>query len=669
MIPQFYTNVKSISVVAKRAELRGYGIRKIQKGCLKNEAALEFDSLPAHIQEYLGDPRKAGHILERYYRTDQETIDFYTTYKFPDMNIGLTDKQQERYITNASVLKAVVLLKADRERERITKGYSTTGIFNSLTADSNSFNSVLKKQFDVEHNLPEHPLRFKEALLKFQSAYEISAKEAYTLLIKKYHGNENARIVTDPVINLLNNLFAGTNVKPNPTEIARQYESFLAGYVEVIYTETGEMANSKDFPKLSKGTVTQYLAQWKNKIGNEAKRSGDRQKLIGKFIPHHSLDKSKMAGEIISIDDRQPPFKYSGNSRPWFYLGVDLGSEAWICWVHGTTKEGIIIDFYRQMIRNYHEWGINLPAELECESSLNSSFKNTFLQEGRMFKHVRMEANNARGKEIERYNGRLRYGNEKQRKGWLARPTAKNEANQSGPGDVPRVPYNEIIEGCLGDIEEWNNTPHSVHTDKTRWEVFTEMQHPELKPTNYKAILPTLGYKTETSCNAGIIKLQGQEWLLGDEGKICTGGRLIGLMGRVEGGEVDVYWLDGNDGGVIKALVYIKDLYICEAVAKPTYSRAKISRGAQDDENNMLMSSYAATIQGYQRKRKNSIEKVLVIDETPKTLNNKFQIKGPKRAYTQETRNEREIEILETIDDEVETAEYSNNRSSQFDRF
>ncbi len=662
LIPEFYSTIGSLSATLSRAEKRGYGMKRLQRACYTKDALIEFDSLPLYIKEALGDPRKKAHILENYYTTDEETIDFYATYQFSDMSY-IDDEIQQKYVTNASVLKAVALLKQAREHEIITKGFSTRGIFNSLTADATSFNSVLKKQYGIQHSLPTNPIRFKQNFVKFR-------EKSYTALISKYHKNKNSKKVTDPVIILLNNLFAGAEHKPTPTEVARQYESFLAGYLEVINQTTGEIYTPKAYPILSKGTITSYLNQWTNKIGTHAKRSGNRQVLMQKFTTYHSLDKPKFAGEIISIDDRQPPFKYSGNKRAWLYMGIDLGSEAWTVWVHGTEKEGIIIDFYRQLVRNYHEWGFNLPAELEAESSLNSSFTNTFLQEGRMFKYVRIEANKARAKRIERYFGQLRYGNEKQRAGWIARPHAKSEANQSGPEKAPKVPYNEIIGNSLKDIEEWNNSPHSVHKNKTRWEILCEKQHPDLKPTNYRSILPYLGYKTETSCNAGIIKLQGCEWLLGDKGKIYFSERLINLMKQVEGRKIDIYWLDGNKGDIIKALVYIKNRYICEALPKPSYSRAQISRTPEDEANREIMNKYAATINGYMKRQKNIIEKVLVTDETPKTLNNKFKIGQDYIVKMPEIpTEEKEVEILEQPEDEFEIAAFSGAFSSQFERF
>ncbi|MDX5437590.1 MAG: hypothetical protein LPK03_10370, partial [Pontibacter sp.] len=357
------------------------------------------------------------------------------------------------------------------------------------------------------------------------------------------------------------------------------------------------------------------------------------------------------AGSIISIDARQPPFKMPGGKRAWFYNGIDLASEAFTCWVHGKDKEGLIVDFYRQMVRNYAMWGFNLPAELEAEMSLNSSFTDGLLREGAMFQYVRIEANNARGKRMEAYYKPLRYQLEKKREGWLARPFALSESNQAGPDAVPELPYDNIIEGCLRDIETWNNMPHSVHTHMSRWKVFCEMQNPNLRPTNYQSILPYIGYKTNTSCNVGIIRLQRSEFLLGENGQISTGEQLIRLMKQVEGQEIEVYWLDGNDGNVLKALIFQGTQYICEAVAKPTYNRARIEQTPQDLENRELMSKYVATIEAYAKQQKAALEPITIIENTP-VVNKDFVMPGLKKshAYVQQ----QEVEILDQAPEEYE---------------
>lgn len=609
LVPSWFKTQLNLSVTIGRYKDKPYGIKRIQLGGNGRQMLISYDSLPKEIQDGLGDPRKCDHILERFYKTDGGAVNYFTTYKFGD-GTYMEQEYQERYITNASVLKAIIELRSARQSERKSKGGSLAGIGATLAADAHSFQPTLLARFKVQHTLPQNYRVFLEVLHKFESA-------GYESLISGKHKNQNTRKVTDETLALLNSLFVSDRQKPTATEVHRRYDGFLSGYNTVINNETGECYDPKAFKKLSDATVKNYMAQWNNKIGTYALRGGDRQKLMQQFKPYHSLEKPKYAGSIISIDDRQPPFKTPNGKRVWFYNGIDLASEAFTASVWGDTKEGIILEFYRAMLRNYTIWGINIPNELECEMSLNGSFKDTFLRPGAMFQEVRIEANNARGKRIERYFGSLRYGLEKMREGWLARPFAMSESNQAGPKEIPALPYRTIVENGLRDIQEWNNQPHSIHTHMSRWQVFCEMQHPDLKPTNFIAILPHIGFKTETSCRVGLIKLQHKEYVLGMDGKIALGDRLIHLMKQVEGKNVQIYWIDDHEGRVLKALVFIDGLHICEAIPKPTYNRATIEQGPDDHAMRQLMSAYVATIESYGRRRKNSMEQVTIIDERP----------------------------------------------------
>jgi len=646
LVPSFYTTISCLQQELYRYKELDYGIKQVRKGGNGRKMLIAFDSLQKFIQDALGDPRKVSTPLDTYYKTDADAIRFYNQYRFED-NTGLSLKHIEEYVTNASVLKAAMVLKEAREHERKTKGGSLKGIMLSLCNDVAHFNKSLKTNYKgLQHTLPSSEKRFKETFKEFSNGFN------YANLISGKLRNENRKLVSDGLLEFLNNLFAGQLHKPTRTEVAKQYESFLAGYMEVISQETGEVYDPKNFKPLSQNTIINYLGKWQDKVATHKLRSGDRQKYMGDYKPYHSLDRPQYAGSIISIDDRQPPFKYDNlNNRIWFYNGIDLASEAFTCWVYGKSKEGIITEFYRQLIRNYTSWGINLPAELEAESNLNSSFTNTFLQPGAMFEHVRIEANNARGKRIERYFGNLRYGSEKQREGWLARPFARNEANQIGNNTAPVVPYNTIAQNSLKDIEDWNNSPHAVHADKTRWEVFLEMQHPQLKPTNWSAILPYLGYKTQTSCGLnGIIKLNNEEYLLGLDGEVLLGEKLIGMMKILAGENIDVYWLDGNNGEVLKASIFLRntDRPICEAIAKPKYQRAIIERTERDNQNYEMMSAYVASIEGYARMKTASINKLLIIDKTPRTLNRGFVINELKR-YEPTIHIGAEVETMEEI--------------------
>lgn len=656
LIPMHWKNKACLSVEISRNKTNSFGVKALQNGGGKNrKLIIDFDSLPIHIQEDLGDPRKLEHNLLLFYKTDSVAVDFYTSFRRPDGSYLNADEQQ-RYITNASVMISVLKLKSKHETERIKLGMSLKGLNTFLCDESNSFNPILLKKFDYNHNLPTHPTRFKEALNQFETPFNYNNKDwkfNFLSIVKDVEGKrkQNARIVDDLTESILNGLFSNIPHKPTQLEISRAYDAFLNGYAQVYNEDTGEIYDPKGFPKLSDSTVALYLAKWENKAATHKLRSGDRQKYMGKFKPYHQLERPKFAGSLISIDDRNPPFKDLDGNRIWFYNCLDVASGCITAFVYGKTKEGIIIEFYRQLVRNYTQWNINLPDGLEAESSLNSSFANTFLKEGYMFENVSIIANVARSKRIERDNGILRYGLEKKRVGWLARPSAKSESNQIGSAKVPMIPYEQIVDGSVEDIYELNNSPHMSEKTISRWEYFLANQHPELKPTNWKAILPHLGYAQKSSCNTGYIKLQGKARAIAMDGKICLGESLITAMKAIEGKEIDVYWLDDNQGNVLKALAFYEGRFICEVQEMPKYNRAIIERTDADKEARTLQSSYVATVDGFVRSQEKSLMKINVFQQPKPEPENGFFIPGMKRKNFTPS-NPETVETIEKDEDE-----------------
>ena len=477
---------------------------------------------------------------------------------------------------------------------------------------------------------------------------------------------------------LLNSMFAGDATKPTAQEIWIRYNQFIAGLKTVINEATGEVYSPKEYKSLSAVTVSSYRKQWANRIGIDAARSGDRQKLMQQYKPHFSFTMPEYAGSLISIDDRNPPFKCLDGKRVWFYMALDVASDAFTCYVYGKEKEGIIKDFYRQLVRNYHGWGLNLPAGLEAESSLNSSFTDTFLREGAMFQHVSIYPNSARSKIIERRFRDMRYMYEKKNEGWLGRPFALSEANQQGPHEVPKLPFEDIVEMCIAEIERWNNMPHFSekeawndintlgYTERpymSRWQYFINKQHPKLPATNYLTILPYLGEATETSVNVGRIKLNYGKYLLGENGSLAKGERLIQLMKQVEGKDVTVRWEHDNDGNVMKALVYTGSQYICEAIAEPKPQRAEWEKTSADHKAFGDMMAYVSTIEGYQQSQKNSFEELVLVDNMPEAREKDFvavetRKQKPRYSLTAEALPELEAEAgaeSERLIDAIET--------------
>lgn len=646
----FFSNWIHLRTTLYRYENKTCGIKRAERGGGRGRGVtILFDSLPAEIQDAIGDPRKGEHLLVEYFSIDMQAVEFFNRFRTPTGE--LEDSKKQAYITTASLLNAGLALMKARRSEWQGKGRSSMrGLEASVCEDLRTFAPTLHRKYHREYNLPENMIRLREKLRNYAA---LEGDDRYRSLIKGVFGNQHATVKTQAQLDLLESMFMSQKHKPTPTEVANQYEAFLSGYVEIINTQTGEVYDPKSFGKISLRTITGYLSSWHSKIATYSKRAGNRQKFIADFIPGASMALPEYAGSIISVDDRNPPFWYVKGKRVWFYCAYDVGAQCFTAWVHGKTKEGIIIDFYRNIVRNYSAWGIPLPAEIECESSLNSTFRNNMLADGGMFRYVRMEANKARGKYIERIWGKLRYGTEKKREGWLARPNALSESNQRNDEECPIIPYDEIVTNCLMDIQNWNN---SLHPDQekyhgmTRWEVFTENQHPDLRADiNWKMILPYIGYRTQTSCNQGTIKLQRKEFFLGLDGEICTGDALIELLELLEGKEVDVFWLDSLEGEVLKALVYLKDgdRIICEAILKPKFHRAKIEQTAQDRKNMTLVMAYIQTFNGFISRRKAEIERVMVIDRRTSVVNNKFVIPGLDQPVRYEPDNEEEVEILD----------------------
>lgn len=623
-------------------------IIKIRPQAPNTPMLVSFDSLPTKWQELIvnafGEATKLTQqtLFEKHYIRDMEAFSFFSFYKFDDQT-SLERAKVDEYTINASVLNTIGKVYDMRRKLRKELRGGVKDIWSIITTESNRFKET------VGHALPENERRLRE---KF-NAYK---KNGYAELIHKGHRQTNALKVDDLHMELLNNMFTGLDHKPTYAEVAQTYEGFLSGYVEVINETTGEIYDPKDFKSLSVATVWNHLSKWENKIGNYLSRSGDRQRYMALFKPYHKLLQPQFAGSIISIDDRQPVFEYEKGKRMWFYNGIDLGSEAFTCWVYGTEKAGIILEFYRQMVRNYAMWGLSLPAELEGELNLNASFKDTFLQEGNMFQYVRIEANNARGKRIEQYYRPLRYNYEKKREGWLARPFALSESNQARTDKKTIIPYDEIVKGCLNDIQTWNNTEHSKIKGMSRWDVFLSMQNPNLRPINYHGILPYLGFKETSSVNAGIIRFRNDKYLLGMDGVICTGDKLICMMQQVEGKNVDIYYLDDNFGSILKAHIYIDDRFVCEAIPQPGYNRARIEQTKEDLINRELMSKYTNTIESFGRRQKNGLNKLTVIDNRPVAVGNSFKIVDPNGyTPTEYIPNTKPAKVLAGVDTEPET--------------
>ena len=672
LVPRFYKSVVSLSAVVRRDEKRGYGMRRVSRGHNTGRALIEFDSLPSEIREAIGDPRAEKNAVELYYRRQPQAENYFAWCLLPNGQ-RIDPELQKQYAVNVATVEAVLKLKEGRSRGFARCGRTVKDEWERLASDMKAWKAIQEKRGDLPHTLPSSVARLRKVLKAYEEAKAEDVKAAYRTLLSGKLGNANRRKVGGGMIELFESLYAKSDYKPNYKDVWTMYGRFLKGEIEVVSTDTGELLNPADYEAVSESTIRNYLKEWASQAATLRLRTGDRQKLMGETKTYHSMSIPEWAGSIISVDDRQPPFEYAKGERVWFYLAYDLGADCYTTMVWGKDKQGIILDFYRQMVRNYAEWGLPLPAEIECESNLNASYKETFLAEGAMFSYVRIEANNARGKKIENRNRAMRYGEERRSEGWIARPFAKGEANRESTEKVPMLPYETIVEQTLERYERWNNDTHPLHPEMSRWEFFMTRQNPSLKPINWMSIIPHLGFRTKSSCHTGIVRLNHGECLLGEDGHIATGEELITLMKLAEGEELEVRWLDGNDGNALKAYAYIGEQYICELLPKPVYSRARIEQTAEDLAKRELMSKYVATVEGFANRRKKEIVRVTVVESTerkaPKysTIPQLARLHGERKAEAR-PRTE-EADVLPDVEEFNVAVTRGSRRASMSERF
>jgi hypothetical protein len=282
-----------------RHKERGFGIEKIQRGGgTEKQALIVFDSLSRKIREQMDDPRRDRHVLEAFYKVDKEATKFFQDHEFEDGS-HIDDDIIDEYIANASVLNAVIQLKAARIYERQTKNPKRSpfsNLWQSLSEDLNSFKSVLEKKYETIFYLPETYRRLQEKVEEYE-------KDGYKFLLKGHHFTANNRKVDDKTFRLLESIFTTLGYKPNYHDAYMKYTSFVEGKTEFVRNETGEVFNPSEFKALSVATVRRYLAEWESRIATHSTRQGDRQKYMGQYKPSHKMDNKGFAGSIISVDD------------------------------------------------------------------------------------------------------------------------------------------------------------------------------------------------------------------------------------------------------------------------------------------------------------------------------------------------------------------------------
>lgn len=586
-------------------------IKRIRRACKGTPALIAFDSLPLEYREKLiklngGDPAKTvkHQMFCNEIVLDMDAVAFFENYRPAGEKID--DNRQRQHANEASILNAIAKrLKAHLKRQ---SSGSKIGEF-----WRNACNVLPGIKSEWPHKLPTTEKNLRK---KFDRYME----DGYRSLVNGNYGNQHTRKVNEHLEELLKFIYT-QSWKPNYMEVHQDYMAFVSGVKILVNQETGEVYSPRDYEPISVSTVRAYMNKWSNAVGTQKKRSNSRIGYNAKHRAYASL-KVDYAGALLSMDDRDMPFKLQGtNKRVVGYFTADACSTAIIGWAFARPKMrdddphgkgmNLIMDCFRNTFEQLDYYGVNMPAEVEVENHLMSTLKDTTLKDGNLFQFVRFAAaENPQEKSIEGFFRILRYKYDRKRKGFLARPFARSEANQGRPESEEKVEYSfeQICEMVIENIIEYNNDLHpnqKKFPGKSRIEVFMEHQHPQLLPIDWRKVARWVGFSTKTSVNRGEVRANNQKFLLPSP-------ELMDKTGI--GSECMAYWFNHNEGEENTIYLYRNDKFICEMTTKPTYHKARIEQTDEDREAIARMQGFAKKIDNQAKKVVKGLEKVVFMD-------------------------------------------------------
>lgn len=179
----------SYNALNKRILSKNCTESQLRRASLNYDALILYSSISQEWKDNLtmkfGSPKteiKRSWFAE-HYEADRKAFDFFAAYTYGEDNKKLDLKLIETYTYNASVLNAVIKIKANRTAYIKALGAKNIDMWQSLSNDVNCFR-------DVEHNLPttSRGLRIR---------YDEYKKHGYVSIISGRLQNQNAAKVKD----------------------------------------------------------------------------------------------------------------------------------------------------------------------------------------------------------------------------------------------------------------------------------------------------------------------------------------------------------------------------------------------------------------------------------------------------------------------------------------
>lgn len=626
-------------------------INVVRRGCRNTPALVEFDSIPRRFRELIinkyGNPNEVSAVshFEKHIKADERALEYFSNYQLENGDTLPLEKQLE-YYNNAIILNTIHEILNNRKALRRALGGQTTGLWASVA------NTVLKLNTSTyPHTLPQN-------IRRMQEKYKTYVQEGYQSLIHKSFGNSFARVVNAKLERLILSIYCMSN-KPYSKWVHEDYLQFIAGVLDIVDMETGELFDRQDYFDTKKGnyimisesTCRNIINNPKNRAIVDAVRMG-RHRYSGNIRPHFNRHSAKYSLSKISLDDRDLPRKLHDGNRVKAYYAYDVASGILLGASYSLSKNtDLFINCVRDMFRNINKGGWGMPAEVEVEHHIVGQFKDDLMKAGVVFPFVRFCApGNSQEKHAEHFNRQKKYGYEKRYQDGIGRFYLKSEANQTGGERIYDEKSNKYIirertysfEELVADdkttIEAYNNGLHrdqKTYPGKTRMQVFLENINPNLAEINPAVLARYIGESRNTSIVRNMYcTVNYRKYML------PTPDILEKLLPNNY--EVVAYFLPDTD----EIYIYQNDKYLCECKVMQTFTTSQAETTDADVEARKIQAKYINQFDMLVKQGKSELAKVKHIS-IPVNLED---IEAQEVETKEHDKNEYDYELMTDMD-------------------
>lgn len=598
---------KNYGVLRDRGNLK---VLKQGKG-LGNYALVEFESMRPDIKAKVEQFEKPESIsfnwLKQYIKSDNNAISYFANYKKPDGR-GLSLQKQKIYCTNAIILNAA----KEFERKNISR-YKKGVIWDTISQSINELE-------DYDFKLPNNPRVLKRV-------YDNYIANSYQSLVHGGEGNDNSRVVTAQLENLILTIYCMKN-NPFSKMVHQIYLQFLAGTIDIVNRETGELYNPQDFYKdgspiiISEATVWNYINDPKNRALIDKYRS-DAHQYNNTHRPHVHRHAPNFSLSKISLDDRDLPRKMLDGKRVKAYYAYDVASTCLIGASYSKDKDTkLFLDCIRDMLQFLQKNDYGIPMELEVEHHLVNNFKDDLMKAGTAFPFVRWcNAGNSQEKRAEHLIKAKKYGFEKRYQDGIGRWYAKSEAHRVNVTKIfdgennnyveKRHQFEALVADDLETVKLYNNSLHpnqKKYKGMSRLDVLKHHLNPNLAKFDDVIWARYVGSKTETTIRRSqYVTVQYAKYQLPSP-------QVLDLLAP-NNYSVDAYYLADKTGDITSVFLYQNDQFICECEKIVTFNEALAEQTSEDRRQFGLQQGYIKKTDAYfKEERQKKISKIELIE-------------------------------------------------------